>query len=511
MATPAFQCDRDDARWCGERLSAFPDGMRGHIETRYNALFREQGRRPANLFLLDLSETIGPQVCRLAGSDEELCRYGARRAFEATAIASKSTSLSESYVRLSRLVQAHDLTPPVIGHGITLQGALKRMQDEVWWRMRMRRVHARSVEHAAIRIGSVHKGAQLYVSDDNLNRRRQQKARNRALLETLVAISDDGDTQELIDIVDHSNANPRIRRTELMARIAGFERLANEDGCRGVLLTITCPARYHAVLSATGERNPKYDGSTPRDAQQWLTRCWNRTRSGWNRRDIRPFGFRIAEPHHDGTTHWHLLLFITPSQYEGMLQIIRRNYFQDSGSEPGAAEHRLKIVDIDRNKGSATAYVAKYISKNINGDPHCPADARTASERVDAWAATWGIRQFQQIGGPPVTLWRELRRVNPARLQGDLRLAAEAADSGDWATFVKRCGGPHTARKDCPFKLMKCKTAAPGRYGDYATYRISAIRWNNVTVLTRLKNWKIQRRVNSKRGPPSSLTLESCQ
>lgn len=511
MATPAFQCDRDDARWCGDRLSTFPDGMRGHIEARYSALFCEQGRRPANLFLLDLSETIGAQVCRLAGSDEELCRYAARRAFEATALANKTTSLSDSYARLSRLAHAHSLTPPVIRHGITPQGAVNRMKDEVWWRRGIRRSHARRVEHAAIRIGSVHKGAQLYVSDDNLNRRRQQKARNRALLETLVAISDEGDTQELIALVNHSNANPRIRRAEFMVRIAGFEQLANELGCHGVFLTITCPARFHPILSATGERNPKYDDSTPHDAQQWLTRNWKRIRSAWSRHHIQPFGFRIAEPHHDGTPHWHLLLFIAASQYNEMLQIIRSYYFQDEGSEPGASEHRLKIVNIDRNQGTATAYVAKYVSKNINGDPHCPADARSASERVDAWAATWGIRQFQSFGGPAVTLWRELRRLNPAKLPGDLRLAAEAADSGDWATFVKRCGGPHIARKDCPFKLIKCKTAAPGRYGDYSTHRISAIRWNNVTVLTRLKNWKIQRRVNSKRGPPSSLTLESCQ
>lgn len=511
MPSPAFECDREDARWCVDHLSAFPDGMRGHIEAHYGAVFREQGRRPANLFLLDLGETIGPQTCRLAGSDEELCRHAAHRAFDAAVIANRATSLADCYARLSRLVQAHGLTPPVNHRGITLQGAVNRMKNDVWWRHGIRRAHARNVEHLAIRIGSVHKGAQLYVSDDNLNRRRQQKARNRALLETLDAISDEGETQKLIDLVDHSNANPRIRRAEFMTRIAGFEQLANGLNYHSVFLTITCPARFHAVLSATGKRNPKYDGSTPRDAQQWLIQYWNRTRSGWNRHGIRPFGFRIAEPHHDGAPHWHLILFVAPSQYDGMLAIIRHNYFQDSGSEPGAAEHRLKIIEIDRTKGTATGYVAKYISKNISDDPCCPDDARSASERVEAWAATWGIRQFQQVGGPSVTLWRELRRLNPAKLPGDLRLAAEAADSGDWATFVKQCGGPHIARKDCPFKLMKYKTATPGRYGDYSTHRISAIRWNNVTVLTRFKNWKIQRRINSERGPPSFLTLESCQ
>lgn len=271
---------------------------------------------------------------------------------------------------------------------------------------------------------------------------------------------------------------------------------ANAEGHQGVFITLTCPSRFHRYMIVNDGKhavaNPKYDGhETPATAHKYLTHVWARARAALARQGLRPYGFRICEPQHDGTPHWHMLLFCPVGQVEELTDTLRRYALQDSGDEKGAQQHRCDFKLIDKARGTAAGYIAKYVAKNIDGE-HVGDDlegrpATESAKRVEAWCSTWRIRQFQQVGGPPVSVWRELRRIKhlPADAPSHLQRAHRAANKqiqndGDetatvaWDAYCRAQGGAACGRS-AAIKLTMRETDALGRYGDAAQPRPAGV------------------------------------
>lgn len=473
-------------------------GTLWELMRRFNRL-PDMARADVDLLAGDVANFILAELVQAhaQASDESDYKYTHRVYMAASAITRELSQTPPLWEKVtSRLFDPEEVTP-----------AIMRMQTEKWWKGRLRRVAASWREHLQIALANVSKKHTPYASSMTVSEWREQKRRTREFLKGMELEDEEGNRISLIEKYDGSVANPAIRRCELMTRIRGFENICNEMGFIGEFYTLTAPARYHATIK-TGHRNRKWNGASPADTQRYLCGVWQKVRAKLHREEIRIFGIRVAEPHHDATPHWHMLMFMRPEQVERVREIMRDYAGREDSDElttDKARKARFHAEAIDPEKGSATGYVAKYISKNIDGyaldgetDDESGKDLKETASAVSAWAARWHIRQFQFVGGAPVTVYRELRRMADSEtahgLSVEFAAAHDAADAGDWAGYVNAQGGPFVRRDELAVRTWYQASEDVNEYGE-ETVRIKGVYASEVgedtPILTRLAQWKI--------------------
>ncbi|CAI1905885.1 replication endonuclease [Serratia proteamaculans] len=552
-----WHLDKTDHQWRSQYLGEMPDYLAGYFGRRYEQLFKKSksGRRRANAFLrTTVGENILPRLqqvtqqyetrlhtagvvpfpfnddlARLPTLGRDELRNLAHRVADflaasftdyidrqftgqATDAKEMRARTSAAYRKLAGLCLEVGTEPPYWKKATTsgvrvaqMESGLLRMMAPDWWRARLKRRRDLMREHLAIAVGQVQKAASAYVSRSTLGEWVEQKKRNREFFKAFELENEDGDRVSLADMVNGSNANPAIRRCELMVRMRGFEDLAAEMGCVGEFYTITAPSKYHAVHSGGGFVS-QWNGASPRQTQKYLCGVWAKARAAIARAGIHVFGFRVVEPHHDGTPHWHMLLFMLPQHVDQVRDILCYQARQEESEElqtAKALKARFHVEPIDPEKGSATGYIAKYISKNIDGyaldgeaDGETGENMKDMAKAVSAWASRWRIRQFQQIGGAPVTVWRELRRLRGQQLENpQMDAVLAAADiAGDWAAYTQAQGGPLVSRADLVVRLAYEITERGNVYAE-DVQRITGIYSPGLgdasAVCTRLVKWTI--------------------
>jgi len=194
------------------------------------------------------------------------------------------------------------------------------------------------------------------------------------------------------------------------------------------------------------------------------------------------------------------------------------------GNNTGA---RLKSKLIDLRKGTPASYIAKHVSKNIDGrglgdtvSKETRKSLRYSVEFVAAWASLHRVQQFRFFGVPGRQAYRELRLFTSqasratktskpdAPVLMDPKLdAVFAADVGCFAAYIMKQGGVLVPRKNYLIHTAYEPTVEPGTYGDHGI-RIYGI-WSPITgkenkICTHVHTWRMVKKAPANPGAESA-------
>lgn len=448
------------------------------------------------------------EACTTMLVSDEVSPEEIRRIWER--VASEAMRLDVIPPAFDRLVRKKKRRKPVPYE--LIPGSLARMRCADWWFRKMWQIRCEWREEQLRAVCLVSKKASPYVSYEAVVHKREQRRKALEFFRSHELVNEAGDTLDMEDVVNSSNSNPAHRRNEMMACLKGLELIAEMRGDCAVFYTITTPSRFHSTLN-NGRPNPKWTHETVRQSSDYLVDMFAAFRKAMHKSGLRWYGMRVAEPHHDGTVHWHLLCFMRKKDRSKITALLRKFAIREDRAELGNnTGPRFKSELINPRKGTPTSYIAKYISKNIDGrglskevSKETGKSLRDSAEHVNAWASLHRVQQFRFFGIPGRQAYRELRLLasQAARTNSDMKAGAQvledsrldavlaAADAGCFATYITKQGGVLVPRKHHLIRTAYELNDEPGTYGDHGI-RIYGI-WSPLTegrVCTHAVKWK---------------------
>jgi hypothetical protein len=166
----------------------------------------------------------------------------------------------------------------------------------------------------------------------------------------------------LTDILISANHSPQRYYSEIQNRVNTLTTIAKQRELKPLFMTLTLPSEYHKykTLQRQGINtklipNPKYNGTTPKEAVKLLTKMFARLRQDRALKELSKderIYFRVNEPHKDGTPHTHILIFVPASRVERVKKAFKRLFDE-------------RANDIQDDIENATSYVMKYINKTL--------------------------------------------------------------------------------------------------------------------------------------------------
>lgn len=512
----------------------FPFDIKNYLDNATARRFKQKGFKRAQSFIDLRSNQVATAFASLpehwSRVDTEYKRARLADELSGRARMHLDSSLKNGLSPFETLMQINkyvglSMWVPAFEHAVEFESAknvylsiIVRACDDTFWLRVINKAVIIAFESARRAAGMVSPHTSPYASFNNQQWFKERQKKQAEWIEKMALESSEGETLDLKDVRNASVANPANRRNELMARIRGCQEYADSVGFVALFVTLTAPGKYHR-LKKRGKyfiENKNWNGEAPIAAHRWISRSWEQFRSAIGRETkTRPalnyFGMRVVEPHVDGTPHWHGVFFVDPDHVEAFTEMLtwyqtrydrHELYTDDNRKKHRAIKARVDVKKVDRSKGDAVAYIAKYISKNIDAfelDGLHDLDAKKVNlvdsvVNVTSWSRAFCFRQFQFQKTPSVTVWRELRRIKDAHKAVWFEKIRVSADCGCFASFFDFMGGYQTPQNYRP--VYTSYTLTENKYQENVK-KVDGLRgffdddsgMDNVHVLTREKQW----------------------
>ncbi len=312
-----------------------------------------------------------------------------------------------------------------------IPGSLARMLCADWWYRKLWKMRCEWREEQLRAVCLVSKKASPYVSYEAVMHKREQRRKSLEFFRSHELVNEDGDTLDMEDVVNASSSNPAHRRNEMMACVKGLELIAEMRGDCAVFYTITCPSRFHSTLN-NGRPNPTWTNATVRQSSDYLVGMFAAFRKAMHKAGLRWYGVRVAEPHHDGTVHWHLLCLLAG-------QAARQQGDKKAGA-PVLDNPRLDAILAAADAGCFATYIMKQGGVLVPRKYHLIRTAYEINEEPTAYG-DHGIRIYG--------IWSPIAEGKICTHAVKWKMVRKAVDVQEAAADQGACA-PWTRGNNCP-------------------------------------------------------------
>lgn len=283
------------------------------------------------------------------------------------------------------------------------ENQVKRLADSKFWRAKISQIADFRREHKAMLEGRLGYGKELFCSDLTFKIHKEREIAITSYLENHTGKNALGGDLHLAEII---NSASRRRANEYYLLIKAMEQLAIKRSFKWLMLTLTCPPKYHSNPEV-GQNS--FSGESPDAAYKYLSALWRKIQKHLGKSYeayVDYFGLRVTEVHLDGCPHWHVLLFFKCG-LEIELEKKLSNIFEKECLRPKGyfEDNKDKIIGVAREdscgllpKATPASYMFKYLALALASDGQDKTPAQELAKRHRCAIRAVRKRAVQSIG-----------------------------------------------------------------------------------------------------------------